>query len=263
MEFRIPRRFCSAMLSAMLLVGSMVACDEAKPEKRLLAPAPAPVEEPEPEPYVKKQAPSFSIDEVGPQVGITRATLVQANGSPDALGLEQLKKELSAVKTFIDGKEVKLVVERMAKPDWVSTYVEELGALGAARVDVTTETRGDFPTTVSFYAASRLDKPDPCSLVGSITEDRGTALWRLSGGTARKRQKGMSGPDFSITSDTLLSLKKKCESDVFFVHGAEGVEWGPVYDFAASAVALPEAGIRRAAVPHRRPTLGRPVVLDY
>jgi hypothetical protein len=244
---------------------SVAACDgERKADtKRPADPASAPEEDVEAATVQKpRSAPSFSIDESGPQVGFSRSMLTGPTGAIHGPGLEQLKTDLAAEKEFIEGRDVELSVHRLAKPEWVSTYVEELGALNASSVVISTETRSEYPKSVPFAAASKLGKLDSCTVVGSVTADRGTAVWRVSGGTARKRTKGMSGPDFSITAETLASFFKGCGSDVFVVHAAEGVEWGLIYDFAASARALEASPIKRASVPNKRPVPGRAVMLD-
>ena len=117
------------------------------------------------------------------------------------------------------------------------------------KVRIATDTRAEFPREIEFVPQESLSAVDPCTLVGAITEDRGSAIWKVSGGTARKRGRGMGGPDLSMTADTILSVKKGCESDLFFVGAAEGVEWGLVYDLAASGLALEKAQLKRAVVP--------------
>lgn len=253
-------RFARPLGLALLAVG-LSACESEKPPEKKAAPSAA-EKAIEPAPVRPREAPTFSIDEAGPQVGFSRSMLTGPNGAPNGPGLEQFKTDLGAERSFIEGKEVALDVHRMAKPEWVSTYVEELGALGASAVRITTETRSDYPKIVPFIPASRVEKPAPCTVVGSVTADRGTAVWKVSGGTARKRGRGMGGPDFTITGDTLKSMLKACESELFVVHGAEGVEWGLLYDFAASALALESSPLKRAAVPSKRPVPGRPVALD-
>lgn len=249
--------FCS-LVGAVTLAG----CDEKEPEHSKPLDLTPPAEPaPEPEPPPRQKAPAFTIDDTSPQVGFSRSNITQPNGARSVPGLEQFEKELAEAKEFISGKDVPLEVARQANPEWVAVYIEELEALGATSVMVTTETRSTYPKTVRFVAASKLVKPDPCSAVGMVAEDNGTLVWRLSGGAAQKRQRGMGGPDFTITGDTLLALAKKCSSDLFVVQGQKGVTWGFLYDFAASAMALEGGPFRRATVPTTRPTPGRPVAL--
>jgi hypothetical protein len=85
-------------------------------------------------------------------------------------------------------------------------------------------------------------KAPPCSVVGMVTQDYATAVWKLSGGVAGKRAKGMAGPDLSMTGDTIERFAKGCkESRTFFVQVAEGIEWGLAFDLAASSHVLEHA----------------------
>ncbi len=250
-------------LTTWLLAASLLAqlgCEEDKPipEKRDqvedLSPAPA-----EPEP--PQSPPHLTITESGPSVRGSSAMLTRPDGQTDVQGRGKLASYLSEERKFIEGSEVRLVVDRGAKPIWVSIFMTELSKLSPKKVTIATETRSEFPKEIEFVAQEALDRPDPCTLVGTITEDRGTAIWRLSGGAARKRGRGMGGPDLSMTADTIVSMKKGCDSDIFFATGAEGVEWGLVYDLAASAVALDKVDIRRAVVPIKTATAGHAIGL--
>lgn len=258
---KLPRVFVLALTlgcASSLTLG----CEEKKEEKKPLVDKP-PVDEPEPAPIQAEKAPNFSVDDVGPLVGFSRVMVTLADGKPAQLGVDQLKKELEVEKSFISGKDLVLNVHRKAKPEFVSLYLEELAALGANELSISTETRDGYPKQVKFAPGSAVQKTPPCTLVGAITEDFGTAIWRVEGGTARKRQRGMGGPDLTITGDTILSLAKTCtESDLFIVHAAPTVEWGLIYDLAASGMILEKAGLKRAALPSERPTPGRPVVLS-
>lgn len=72
-----------------------------------------------------------------------------------------------------------------------------------------------------------------------IMADRGTAVWKLSGGAAGRRGKGMAGPDLSMTGDTIERVAKACKnSSTLFVSAAPEIEWGLVYDLAASTKSL-------------------------
>ncbi|HSC88732.1 MAG TPA: hypothetical protein VLC09_15730 [Polyangiaceae bacterium] len=254
----------AATLAVFLLSSLLTGCGKSEPEKpKPLDLSKAPVTEPEPEPEApaRKRAPAFTIDDVSVQVGFSRSNLTQPNGAADKAGIEQFEKELGEAKEFIDGQTVTLEVKREAQVSWVASYIEELYELGASGVKVKTDTRSDYPSEVSFVAASRLGKPDGCSAVGMIGDDKSTLVWKLSGGAAQKRQKGMGGPDLTITGDTLLALAKKCSSDLFVAQGQKTIVWGFVYDFAASAMALEGGPFKRASVPTKRPTPGQPVSL--
>ena len=72
----------------------------------------------------------------------------------------------------------------------------------------------------------------------------------------------MAGPDLTLTGETLRQQSKSCkESDVLFVAGAEGVEWGLVYDLAASSKTFDKAYFAEAALVPEPPVPGRPVEL--
>jgi hypothetical protein len=234
-------------------------CEEpAKPAPS--APSAAAVE-PAPPPPAPKRAPRLAIDEISPLVGFTRAVLFDDAGKPNPEGKAQLAAELSAVREFLEGKELVVEVDRKVKPEWVTLFLDALAVHRPSRIAVRTETRSDYPKDVAFVPEAQAGTLPSCTLVGAITEDRGTAVWRLSGGTARKRGRGMGGPDLTMAGDTIVSMAKGCDSDLFVVSGAEGVEWGLVYDLAASAQTLEKAALRRALLPAERPTAGRPVTL--
>jgi len=198
----------------------------------------------------------LAVDDVSPLVRGNRGMLTDGSGKADPLGLAQLKKDLSAEKEFLAGKELTITVDRKARPEWVATFVEELASFGPTRVWLETSTRPDYPGKLEAISQADLKTAAPCSLVGAITADRGTAIWRVNGGTARKRGRGMGGPDLTMTGDTIVSMAKGCKSDLFVVGGAEGVEWGLVHDLAASGLSLEKAGLRRVHVPVQRPVPG-------
>ncbi len=250
------------ILSCTLFVGALctVGCDESKNQNQETPKAAA--AEPEEEvamPVVPKGPPEFSIDDISPKVGFSR-TVLEKDGKPYAQGLEQLKKDLADAKEYIAGKTVTVTVHRQAKVAWVAAYLETLAELGPGAIEIATESRKDYPQKVKAAAAGAVDSPKKCSLVGMILDDRSTAIWRLSGGTARKRSRGMGGPDLTMTGETIERMAKTCQdSSVFFVQGAEGVEWGLVYDLSASAIALEKAGLDTMAVLEKRPVPGHSV----
>jgi hypothetical protein len=200
--------------------------------------------------------PTLAVDTSGALVAGTRVSL-DGSGAP-----ERLKTELGQHREFIEGKEVRASVERPVKPAYVATLVEALGALGATRVLVRTSTRAEFPAELGFVPLERARSAPPCSVVAVITEDRGSAVWSLQGGVAGKRGKGMAGPDLTLTAETLTTHAKKCtQSQLLFVGGAPGVEWGLVYDLAASAKTLPKAYFPDIAILAESPVPGHPVSL--
>jgi hypothetical protein len=248
-------------LLAFAALCSCLACEEAEKPAQKIVPQ-APKEEPEAEPPPPPPTPpTFSVDEFGPKVRFSLAVVTDEAGKPRVQGLEQLQKDLTAEKEYIAGKEVLLTVGRKANPSWVTTYLAELEKLGPSGVKIGTETRTEYPKEVAFALEGASGNVAPCTLAGAILEDRSTAIWKVAGGTARKRGRGMGGPDLTMTGDTIVSMAKGCDSTLFVVSGADGVEWGLIYDLAASAMTLEKAGLNKALVPRERPTAGRPVKL--
>ena len=244
------------VLALVALLTALSAGCEDKP-----APAPPPsataTAETAPTPPPKPTLPpTLVVDTSGALVAGTRVSL-DGNGAP-----ERLKTELSQHREFIEGKDVRAAAERPVKPVYVATLVDALGALGAARVLIRTSTRSEFPSEIGFISLERARSASPCSVVAMITEDRGSAVWSLKGGVAGKRGKGMAGPDLTLTGETLTTHAKKCTaSKTLFVGGAPGVEWGLVYDLAASTKTLPKAYFSDLAILAESPVPGHPVSL--
>jgi hypothetical protein len=140
--------------------------------------------------------------------------------------------------------------------------LSELAAIGVERVAIRTETRTEYPGELDFLPKEKLSNPAPCSVVGMVLEDRATAIWTLSGGTARKRKKGLAGPDLTMTGETIESVAKNCkESSLFFVAAPSMIEWGLAYDLAASTKRLEKARFERFVVLEPAPTPGHRVEL--
>lgn len=233
-----------------LALTAFFGCDEpAKPAPPPKAAAEEP-EEIEPPKPATKAAQRLAIDEISPLVGYSRIVLTDSADKPVRGAQERLSSELSAEKEFVTGKEITLEINRKAKPGWVASYLAALAPLGASKISIATESRTEYPKSIPFVPEDDAkSSAPPCSLAGSITEDRGTAIWRLSGGTARKRGRGMGGPDLTMTGDTIVSMQKGCDSDWFVVGAAPGIEWGLLYDLAASAMVLEKAHLARAVLP--------------
>ena len=212
--------------------------------------------EPEPEPVIESP-PHLVISESGPSVRGMSVMVEEKSGKITTPGLDKLKVYLNDEKRFIDGQELNVFVDRKAKQGWVSPYLKELAALGAAKITVKTETRSDFPAELEFVSSEKASSSAPCTLVGGITDDNETAIWRVSGGAARKRHKGLGGPDLSMTAETITDMAKTCDSDLIFVSGSsDAKEWGFIYDLAASAIANPEAKLKRASLTNEPATAG-------
>ena len=241
--------------AVLLAAAGSAGCDE--PPKAKPAPSAAATPEPTPTPPPKPTLPpTLSVDTSGALVAGTRVSL-DGSGAP-----ERLKTELAQHREFLEGKEVRCSAERKVKPAYVATMIDAIGAVGATRVLLRTSTRSDFPAEVGFISVERARSAPACSVVAMITEDRGSAVWSLKGGVAGKRGKGMAGPDLTLTGETLTTHAKKCpESHFLFVGGAPGVEWGLVYDLAASTKTLPKAYFADATVLAESPVPGHPVEL--
>jgi hypothetical protein len=246
----------SIALVALLTAVSAGCEDKPAPSSAPSATASATAEIPPTPPPKPTLPPTLVVDTSGALVAGTRVSL-DGSGAPD-----RLKTELSQHREFIEGKEVRAAAERPVKPAYVATLVDALGALGATRTLLRTSTRAEFPAEIGFISLDRARSAPPCSVVAIITDDRGSAVWSLKGGVAGKRGKGMAGPDLTLTGETLTTHAKKCpESQVLFVGGATGVEWGLVYDLAASTKTLPKAYFSEIAVLAESPVPGRPVSL--
>jgi len=240
-------------LAVLTAAASALGCDD--PPKP--APAASATADTTPTPPPKPTLPpTLIVDTSGALVAGSRVSL-DGTGAPD-----RLKAELAQHREFIEGKEARFTAERSVKPAYVATMVDALGAVGATRALVHTSTRTDFPSELGFISLERARSSPPCSVVAMITEDRGSAVWSIKGGVAGKRGKGMAGPDLTLTGETVTERAKKCpESKLLFVTGAPGVEWGLVYDLAASTKTLPKAYFADTAVLGEPPVPGHPVDL--
>jgi hypothetical protein len=244
-------------VNALVALCSLLAACESKPKPNPFdppkdAPIPAP-----PASAIPKQetAPDLQIDSISTKVGSERALL----NNPE--GRAQLNKLLTDAKRYIAGKDVLLIVDRKAKVPWVNAYLDELGKLGASKITVRTETRKDYSQDHRFTPQASAKAP-PCSVVAMVTSDYATAVWKLSGGVAGKRPKGMAGPDLSMTGDTIERFAKGCkESSTIFVQVAEGVEWGLAFDLAASSRVLEHAKFEDTVLLDEIPTPGHKVEL--
>jgi hypothetical protein len=243
-------------LGAGLYLCALAACDE--------APKPAP---PKPEATVAPTAttpakpagpPAFEIDTLSAKVGFERALLDQRDGRANLINL------LKPTEKYVSGNDVTLIVDRSAKLPWVVAFIDELGKLGAKRVLVKTESRKEFATSLPFSPELSLKSPPDCSVVAMVLEDRGTAVWKLSGGVATKHGKGMAGPDLSMTGDNIERFAKRCkQSNTLFVSVGPSVEWGLAYDLSASAKTLSTTSFDSFVLLGETPVPGHKVSLRH
>ena len=253
------RRNCSLAALCLSLM-AIVSCDDGKPQRNPFdPPADAPkLPPPVTEPPKPQGPPELSLDSVGPKVGFSRIVLQKAED------YDKLQKEIQGVREQFNGKDVHVVASRDTNTQWVVAMLKNLEAIGATALYVRTQTRKEFSGELEFLTQQKAAALPSCSVVTIVREDRGTAVWRLSGGTASKRSKGFAGPDLSMTADTLERFYKGCkQSDTLFVQGTEGIEWGLVYDLAASARKLEKANYEHLVLLSEPPTAGRPVRLSH
>ena len=221
--------------TAFVIAAALAAsgCDDPKPP----APAPAVTDTPvaeTPKPAAPKGPPTLFVDDSGASIGGNRIDLNQPEGLP------KLKASVDENQSLLAGSVPTVGVDRKAKLPHVGALLDALGNAGVKRALVRTTTRTDFPGELHFVPLSVVNKPAPCSVIGMITEDRGSAVWKISGGAAGKRGKGMAGPDLTLTGETIERVAKNCDSKTFFVSAAAGVEWGLAYDLAAATKSLPK-----------------------
>jgi len=240
-----------------LSVAAVVGCDEPrkpapKPEATATPTATA-TEAPKP-----SGPPTFEIDTLSAKVGFERALLDQRDGRTTLINL------LKPTEKYVSGNEATLIVDRSAKLPWVVAFIDELGKLGAKRVLLKTETRKEYAPSLPFTPELSLKPPPDCSVVAMVLEDRGTAVWKLSGGVATKHGKGMAGPDLSMTGDNIERFAKGCKySNTLFVSVGPSVEWGLAYDLAASAKTLPKASFENFVLLGETPVPGHKVSLRH
>jgi len=246
-------------LSFLLSLGLLsLACEEEKPPEPQVEKKAAEPEAPEP---VVESPPHFVVSDGTISVRSTTVEGAKKTGIIETVHFDKLKTALGDEKKFIDGKEITVIVDRKAKRGWVAAYLQELGALGVAKITVKTETRDEFPKELTFLPTGKGENVPKCSLVGQVTEHNGSALWNVKGGTAKSRGPGLGGPDLSMAKENISANYKKCESDTFLTDGANEKDWGFIYDMAAAAVSTEEAGVTQAYLTPEPQTAGRPVKL--
>jgi hypothetical protein len=251
-------RTLGCLLLASLGAAGAVACDDSPPPPNPFAPPPGATKEAPPITSAPKieGPPPLSIAPEGPKVGFDLVLI----DKPD--GLDRLRKALAPHKQYFTDQEVVLSIDRAVKLPWVITMVHELDALGAKKLVVRTGTRPEYSAELKFTPQSRVKNPEPCTLVMAVLDDRGTAVWHVSGGTAAKRHRGFAGPDLTTTAETLERLIKTCKSSTtMFLSAQSSIEWGLAYDLAASAQKVEGAQFDTIVLLEQEPVPGRPLKL--
>jgi hypothetical protein len=249
---RAPVRRAQVILLSLL---AAIGCEDAPkkvPPKDAEIPAPPASAIPKPD-----VAPILEIDTISPKVGTERALLIHPEGKGELVGL------LNAQKRWLEGKDVQVLVDRKTKVPWVVTFLEELGKVGPSSITIRTDTRKEFSQDQRFVPEAKVQAP-PCSVVAMVTSDYATAVWKLSGGVASKRSKGMAGPDLSMTGDTIERFGKACkDSKTFFLQVADGIEWGLAFDLGASSRVLEHAKFDQSVLLSEIPTPGHKVTVKH
>jgi biopolymer transport protein ExbD len=231
---------------------------ETKPSRNPFDP-PATATKPAPkvtEPPKPQGPPELKVDSHGPKVGWTLLIIDKPEGR------QKFTAEIQNNRQHFEGQEVTVSVDRAAQSPHVVAMLDELYAVKASHIKIATSTRAEFPPALEFVPQQRLKDVASCSVVMMILKDRSTAVWKLSGGTASRRGKGLAGPDLSMTGETIKRYAKHCdESSTMFVSGAEDVEWGLVFDLAGSAQRIEGVKWSKLVLLREPPVAGRPVSL--
>ena len=245
----------SSLAKAILFGLLVLACDDQKNAGKPPQKAIAPIAEAEPvaAEAKPKSPPNLSIDESGMSVNFA---MVGPQGDLAA----QLEKKLREHEEFISGKDLTLRIARKAKPAQVRLYLSILDKLGAGNIAVETQiSRPAFNKPVVLELESKAKNADRCSTVVSIREDNSTATWKLSGGTAISKKRGLGGPDLSTTGIVLEQYRKSCQSPYLFLSADDSIEWGLLADLAASSLVLSEHRYERLVLITGTATAGREI----
>jgi len=173
-----------------------------------------------------KTMPDILVDTDGPYIGGSR---VKMGVDDTADRLAKLVKDLP-----INGNMVTLRADKKAKASHVSAVVEALGSAGAPKVLIKTDGRNDLPKEIAVTPESRISTAPACSVVATVLKDFSTAVWPLKGGLGKKQRKGLAGPDFSHTGETLEKDLAACDSTMAFFQGDDTVGWESVFNIAGT-----------------------------
>lgn len=198
--------------------------------------------------------PEILVDTDGPYIGGARVKMGEADSA------DKLAKALKDLP--INGKPVSIQVDKKAKASHVAGLVEGLGVAGAPKVVIKTDGRNDLPKEIAVAPESRVTSPPACSIVVSVLKDFSTAVWSLKGGLAKKQRKGLAGPDFSHTGETLEKDLGACDSTYAFFQGDDGVGWESIFNLAGTVlVSDKKKRIDTLVLLKEEPVAGRPVAV--
>lgn len=176
--------------------------------------APAP-----PQPLAWTTMPEMFVDELGVYIGSRRADPSNKEGAAKL-------KELVAGLPIKPDTEIALEVKRNAETADLAAFLVELGHAGAPRVVVKTGGRADLPETIVLVPETRIENPDDCSIVLTVTDDLSTKLWPFSGkGVALRHKKGFGGPDLTATEKAVTDKLEQCDSKTAFFGATDKLKW--------------------------------------
>ncbi len=241
-----------ALLCAALATG----CDEPKksegsPSATASAPA-APttartVEAP-------KTMPVITVDSQGIFITGTRIKL------SDPKGPEKLVEVVKGLP--VEGNPATVVADKKAKTPDVAAIVAQLGDAGAPKVTIKTDGRDDLAKEIVVVPASRVSKPDGCTVAAMVLKDLSTAVWPMRGGLGKRQRKGFAGPDLSHTAETLTKDIGSCKSNVAIVSADDSVIWEHAFNLAGTVLKADEKkALDTLVLPREAPVAGRPISL--
>ncbi|MCC6215785.1 MAG: biopolymer transporter ExbD [Polyangiaceae bacterium] len=233
-------------------------CDDPPPKKNPFEPPAKSTNEPPKltEPPKPKGPPELEVKTSEIRVGFDLVLFDRPEGP------SRLTTALAEHRSHLEGKQVTLAADRKAKPAWVIALMKELEKLGATGFLVKTESRTEFPKELALDRQATQREAKPCAVVAMVLDDRATAVWQVQGGAALKWPKGFAGPDLSMTAETLEKKGAACkDSAVLFFQGGEKIEWGLIYDLAASATKLQKHKFEKLVLLEKVPVAGRKVEL--
>ncbi len=240
-------------LSILVVSLALGGCEQA-PKPSPAAPASTTAGEPPPPPPAPKGPPQLAVTPNEVKVGF-EVVLMDKRDSP-----ERLKKALAEHPKAFAEQTASIEVDRKAPLPWLQSLLAELTAAGATGFLIKTDSRPEFPKELPLEPAGSVREPAACTVTTMVLADRGTAVWKIAGGTATKNTKGFAGPDLSSTAGTLERFAKACpDSTRLYFSGAEGIEWGLLYDLAASAAALEKVSFKQFVLLPKIPVAGRKV----